>query len=341
MKKVIITGVAGMDGSILAEKLLDKGYKVIGIDRWFPTGTSVNLANCINNKNFIHIEGDITEKQFIETIVKKYKPDYFYNLAAISLVPQSFKIPITIFETNTMAVINMLEIIKNSSPKTRFYQASTSEQIGKNIETPQNTESKMIPNSPYAVAKLATYHMVRLYREAYGLFACNGMLWNHEGPRRGPDFVTRKITLGVANIFHFLQEYIELGNLDAYRDWGNAEDYCDAMIKIMEANEPDDYAVATGETHSVREFVEEAFKRIDMKITWKGKGIKEVGCDQNGDVRVKINKKFYRPAEVALLHGDPSKIKKKLGWEPTTKFKDLVRLMINHDLNKNIGSFGI
>lgn len=332
MKLAIITGIGGMDGSTIAEKLLAKGYKVIGIDRWNPTGTNPNTESFLGHENFTLETGDITEKFFIENLIKTLQPDYFYNLAAISLVPESFKIPQTFFKTNTIAVLNMLESIRYYSPHTRFYQASSSEQIGKNTETPQNTESRMIPNSPYAVAKLASYHLVRLYREAFNLFAVNGMLWNHEGPRRGPTFVTRKITIGVAKICAGVQDHITLGNMNAFRDWGLSNDYCDAMILMMEADKADDYPVATGETHSVREFVEESFKAVNMYITWEGEGLDEIGTNQFGDVVVRISKDFYRPAEVILLHGDYTKTKELLGWEPTTKFKDLVTEMVNNDV---------
>ena len=332
-KTALVTGCAGMDGSYLCEKLLNKRYKVIGIDRWNATGMSPNMKTFVDNPNFEFVTGDITERDFIYRLFRDNHIDYFYNMAAISLVPESFKIPQKVFEINTIAVINILEIIRSYSPHTRFYQASTSEQIGKNTEPLQNTESKMIPNSPYAIAKLASYHMVRLYREAYGLFACNGMLWNHEGPRRGPTFVTRKITIGVANIFRGWQDVIELGNLDSGRDWGHADDYTDAMIMMMEAEEADDYAVATGETHTVREFVDAAFEAVDMDITWEGEGFNEVAKDKEGKVVVKINPNFYRPAEVPNLNGDPSKIKEKLGWEPKIKFKELVKEMMKGDLN--------
>lgn len=545
----IITGISGMDGSTLADKLLAKKHKVIGVDRWLPTGTSINLKNIIDNPNFIMETGDITEKKFMEDLIIKWKPDYLYNLAAISLVPESFKIPETVFITNTIAVLNMLETIRYHSRKTKFYQASTSEQIGDTTKAPQDTESKMLPNSPYAISKLAAYHLVRQYRNAFGLFCVNGMLWNHEGPRRGPDFVTRKISIGVANILHGNQNFIELGNLDAKRDWGLSSDFCvpgntkilvksnkksyhntvnkqikdlsiddfvltynikngkkefkkitntqnrivnelyelklsnnnklnitgnhpiavidkgniiwknvkdlsigdkmiqknhfsvtrriknfienktrmtdkiknkiaqshkgkiltqkiknkikkainkryeskeecmkssqpgknflfnpdieivtiieinknnkktkvynietldnhnyfahgllvhncDAMILAMDAKKADDWAVNTGESHTIREFVNEAFKIVGTNITWKGHGMKEKGYDNNGELKVKINKKFFRPVEVNYLHGNYNKIKKELGWKPKTKFKNLVKLMVEYDVKR-------
>ena len=335
MKTAIITGVSGMDGSTLAEMLLDKGYKVIGIDRWSPTGLAKNLDIAIKHKNFVNITGDITEKTFIHKIINDYKPDYFYNLAAISLVPESFKIPVTIFETNMMAVLNMLETIRIYSPKTRFYQASTSEQIGDNTESPQNTESRMMPNSPYAIAKMTSYYLVRCYRKAFGIFAVNGMLWNHEGPRRGPEFVTRKVTMHVGQN---TEEPLQIGNLDACRDWGLSSDFCDAMILMMEADEPDDYAVNTGESHSIRELIEEAFAYKGIKVNWKGKDKEEKGYDDNWKLIVETNEQFYRPVEVPYLQGDHSKIKEKLGWVPKTKFKDLVKIMMENDSNGINGS---
>lgn len=334
-KVAIVTGVNGMDGSIISDKLLAKGYKVVGVDRWNPTGISPNLKDAIKNKDFIIESGDICERDYISRLIRKYKPDYFYNLAAISLVPESYKIPLTIFETNTMAVINMLECIRELSPTTRFYQASTSEQIGDNTDFPQNTDSVMLPNSPYAVSKLASYHMVRLYRNSFGLFAVNGMLWNHEGERRGPTFVTRKITTNIANQMNSTKETfkpIQIGNLDTHRDWGYANEYCDAMILIMESDKPDDYAVNTGESHTIREFIEEAYKNLNIKLIWKGKGLEEKGYDESGKVLVEVNPYYYRSTDVLYLHGDYSKIKNALGWEPKTKFKDLVKLMMKYDL---------
>jgi len=324
----IITGVSGMDGSILADKLLAKGHKVIGVDRWNATGDSPNVKTFIDNENFKMVTGDITEEAFIYRLIKDNQPDYFYNMAAISLVPESFKIPKTVFNINAIAVNYMLETIRVYSPHTRFYQASTSEQIGENTDYPQNTDSKMRPNSPYAIAKLAAYHMVRCYRKAFGIFAVNGMLWNHEGPRRGPMFVTRKITLHIGSNTELP---LQIGNMDSYRDWGLADDYCDAMILMMEADEPDDWAVNTGESHSIRELVEEAFKYIGVELTWIGKGKEEKGYDQGGNLRVEVNPEFYRPVEVPYLHGDHSKIKEKLGWTPKTKFKELVKTMMESD----------
>lgn len=327
-KTCIVTGTEGQDGSILTEKLLDKGYNVIGVCRWNPTGDSPNTSAFINNPNFKIETGDITEKEFMTRLVRDYQPDYFYNLAAISLVPESFKIPIRVFETNTLGVLYVLEAIRTYSPHTRFYQASTSEQIGDNTESSQSTDSKMLPNSPYAISKLASYHLVRSYRNAHNIFAVNGMLWNHESTRRGPTFVTRKVSLHVGK---HLDDVLQIGNLDAYRDWGYAGDYCDSMILMLEADEPDDYAVNTGESHTIRELVELAYSYRGLQLSWVGSGSEEKGYDQNGVLRVEVNKDFYRPVEVPFLNGDNSKIKNKLGWEPKTTFKDLVKLMVEYD----------
>ena len=332
-KIIVITGVSGMDGSILSEKYLEDSKNiVVGIDVWNATGQYPNLKKIINNDRFVFITGDITEKLFIQDIIKKYRPDYFYNFAAISLVPESFKIPQRVFEINAVAVLNMLEMIKTHSPKTKFYQASTSEQLGDYLKTPQNTESPMFPNSPYAIAKLASFHLVRCYRNAFGLFAVNGMLWNHEGPRRGPTFVTRKITLHIASQVKGNKEPLQIGNMDAIRDWGLADDYVDAQIMMMEHDEPDDWAVNTEEAHSVREFIEEAYKYISKEIIWKGEGSNEKGYDEKGNLLVEVNPEFYRPVEVPYLKGDSSKIREKLGWVPKVKFKELVKLMMEHEL---------
>lgn len=335
MKTAIITGAGGMDGSILSEKLVAKGYKVVGIDRWSPVSISPNLVDIINNPNFTLETGDITEKEFMSRIINEYKPEYFYNMAAISLVPESFKIPHNFFEINTMAVLSILELIRTYSPKTRFYQASTSEQIGDNTKVPQNTESEMLPNSPYAIAKLASYHLVRTYRNAFNIFAVNGMLWNHEGPRRGDMFVTQKIVKKIMNqLFNEDTTSLQLGNLYARRDWGLADDYCDAMIMMMEADESDDYAVNTGESHTIKEFVNEAYREIGINIIWKGEGINEKGYCSDGGLLVESVEKYYRPTEVPYLQGDHSKIKEKLGWEPKTKFEKLVKIMIDAERKK-------
>jgi len=332
MKAVMITGINGQDGSILADKYLKKGWKVVGIDRWSPTGIYTNLIEASKNSNLILETGDISQEEYVRRMVRKYMPDIIYNMAAISLVPESFKIPRMVLDVNTGGVLNFLECIREFSPKTKFYQASTSEQIGKSEVGNQNTDSKMSPNSPYAISKLASYFFVKSYREAFGIFGTNGMLWNHEGPRRGLNFVTRKISRAAARISLGLQNVLELGFLDTYRDWGLADEYCDAMILMMESDKPDDYAVNTGETHSIREFVNSAFNELGTTLTWEGIGVNEVGKDEHGIVKVKINPEYYRPVEVPYLKGDHSKIEKQLGWTPQTKFEDLVKIMVSNDL---------
>jgi len=330
---VMITGVQGMDGSTLADIYLKRGCKVVGLDLWKATGIYPNIKDAMKHDNFIFETGDISEHEFMYRIFKKYKPDLFYNMGAVSLVPESFKIPGRVLKVNTIAVLNILEIIKEYSPKTRFYQASSSEQIGDNKEPNQNADSRMLPNSPYAISKMASFFFTRLYRNVHGLFCVNGMLWNHEGPRRGPNFVTRKITKGIARMVTGKQDHLELGNINTFRDWGLSQDYCEAMVLMMESGTPDDYSVSTGETHSVKEFVEHAFKCVGVNIEWKGEGTEEKGYF-NGMVLVSINPKFYRPVEVELLHGDYSKIKNELGWEPVTKFAELVEIMMENDLNE-------
>lgn len=328
----VVTGVGGMDGSILVQKLLDKGHEVVGIDNWHAEGLSPNMEEFIDDEKFTFETGDICEKEFIHRIITQYKPDYFYNLAAISLVPESFKIPQRVMEVNTMAVLHMLETIRTYSPETRFYQASTSEQIGANTIEKQNHEAKMIPNSPYAISKMTSFFLVRMYREAYGLFLVNGLLFNHEGEKRGETFVTRKVTKAVAKIRKGTEDEIILGNLDAARDWGYAPDFVDAMILMLESDKADDYTVATGETHTIRELVEEAFKNIGETITWEGKEIYEIGMNQDGVIRVRVSSKFYRPLEVIALNGDPTKITEELGWVPKTTFEDLIKIMVDHDI---------
>lgn len=327
----IVTGARGQDGSYLCEKLLNKGYTVVGVDQWYAVGGSENIEMLLSNKNFILETGDITEKEFIELLFTKHSPDYFYNMAAISFVKESFNIPLRIMAVNTTGVVNILETIKNHSPSTRFLQMSTSEQIGANDEPLQSHNSKMIPQSPYAISKLASYHFTRLYRESYGLFAVNCLAFNHESERRGPSFVTRKISLGIREQL-WSNKTIKLGNIYAKRDWGYAPDFCDAFIKMMERDVPDDYTLATGETHTIKEFVEEAYAAVNEKLTWVGEGLDEKGINQHGVVRVEIDKELYRPAEVNYLLGDNSYAKKTLGWQPTVTFKELAKRMVLNDI---------
>jgi GDPmannose 4,6-dehydratase len=254
-------------------------------------------------------------------------------MAALSNIPESFNITLTIFEINTMAVISILENIRAHSPHTRFFQAGTSEQIGDNDTKPQNTDSMMLPNNPYGIAKLASFNIVRMYRKKFGLFAVNGMLWNHEGPRRGPTFVTRKITLHIKNQLGGSKEPLQIGNLDSCKDWGLAEEYCDAIIMMTETDKADDYAVNTGELHSIREFIEEAYKHVNITVEWRGDGKKAKGYNKKDkSLLVEVNENYYRPIESNSVPGDHSKIQKKLGWKPKVKFKELVRIMMESEL---------
>ena len=329
-KKALITGLTGQDGAYLAEFLLTKGYEVYGMHR----RTSMEIFDRIQNliKKINLIDGDVTDMGSIIRIIKEIQPDEIYNLAGQSFVPASWTQPISTAEINAVGVLNVLEAIRLINPKIKFYQASTSEMFGKVQEIPQTEKTPFYPRSPYGVSKVFGYWITRNYRESYGLFACNGILFNHEAPRRGKQFVTRKITHSVAKIKLGYQDFFEIGNLDAKRDWGFAGDFVEIMWLMLQQEKPEDYVIGTGETHSVREFVEEAFKIVGMPIIWEGRGLEEVG-KYNGKVVIKINPKFYRPAEVDYLLADPSKAKKELGWEPKTTFKELVKIMVESDLN--------
>ncbi len=332
-KKALITGVTGQDGSYLAELLLGKGYEVHGIDRRISERTYSRIGHIL--KKIKLYEGDITEFEMMRKIIKDVAPQEVYNLAAQSHVGYSFKMPLSTLDMTGRSVWIMLEIIREIDPKIKFYQASTSELYGGDPGTePQDEKTPFNPHSPYAIAKLAAFHYVRLCREAYGMFACNGILFNHESPRRGEDFVTRKITIGLAKILAGRQEYIELGNLDSKRDWGFAGDYVEGMWRILQAKKPDDFVLATGETHTVRDFIENAFGAVEIRIDWRGEGVGEEGFDKSNPKRVliKINPEFFRPAEVHLLLGNPAKAKKALGWKPKTSFKELVKMMVEEDI---------
>ena len=329
-KTALITGLTGQDGYYLAKFLLDKNYNVYGMYR----RSSLEIGERIFNlRDKIHlVEGDLTDVPSIIKILQDIKPDEIYNLGSQSFVPSSWTQPISTSEITGVGVVKILESVRLINPKIKFYQASSSEMFGNAKETPQNEKTPFSPRSIYGISKLFGYWATINYRESYGIHASNGILFNHESPKRGKQFVTRKITHSVAKIKNGLQDYFELGNLDAKRDWGFAGDYVEAMWLMLQQDEPGDYVIATGETHSVREFVEESFKVIDMPIIWVGEGINEIG--KFGDkIVVKINPKFYRPAEVDLLLGDYSKSKDKLGWKPKTSFKDLVKMMVKKDLN--------
>ena len=326
-KKAFITGITGQDGSYLAEFLLEKGYEVHGLVR---RRKRFNL-----NEEIILHYGDMTDQSSIIYALSQIEPDEIYNLAAQSHVKVSFEEPEYTANSDALGPLRVLEAIRilGLEKKTKFYQASTSELFGGINEVPQSENTPFYPRSPYAVAKLYAYWITVNYREAYGIFACNGILFNHESPRRGENFVTRKITLGVSRIYYGLQDHIILGNLDARRDWGYAPDYVEAMWLMLQQGDPYDYVIATGETHSVREFVEKAFEYVGIDIVWKGKGVDEVGIDRDsGRVLVKVDPRYFRPDGSRILQGDYSKAKKKLGWEPKVRFEKLVEIMMDHDL---------
>ena len=339
MKKALITGITGQDGSHLAEFLLDKGYEVHGIVRRASSINTWRIDHLYNNpeilnkKLFLHY-GDVTDTVSLMSLIKKIEPDEIYNLAAQSHVKVSFEIPENTANIVALGPLKILEAVRQLGlkDKVKIYQASTSELYGKIVETPQSEKTSFYPRSPYGVAKLYGFWITKHYREAYNMYACNGILFNHEGERRGFNFVTRKITIGLAKIKLGMQDHLELGNLDSKRDWGYAKEFVEAMWLMLQQEKPEDFVIATGETHSIREFIEEAAKVLEIDLEWKGEGIKEVGIDKKtGKEIIKINPRYFRPTEVDLLLGDPTKAKEKLGWEAKTKFKDLVKLMVNSD----------
>lgn len=339
MKKALITGITGQDGSYLAELLLEKGYEVHGLIR---RSSSINTwridhlynnSDILNKKLFLHY-GDMTDTISMTHLISKIQPDEIYNLAAQSHVKISFEIPEVTAEADALGTLKLLEAVKNLGlmDKTKIYQASTSELYGKVIETPQSEKTPFYPRSPYGVAKLYAFWIMKNYREAYDMFACNGILFNHESERRGFNFVTRKITIALSKIKLGKQKVLELGNIDAKRDWGYAKDYVKAMWLMLQQDKPEDFVIATGETHSVREFIEACCKELEIKLRWEGEGIDEIGINEDsGETIIKINSKYFRPTEVELLLGDPTMAKEKLGWEAKTKFEDLVKLMVNAD----------
>ena len=341
MKKALITGITGQDGSYLTEFLLEKGYEVHGLVRKasvFNTERIDHLYNnpAVNDKRMFLYWGDMADSSNLNRLLEKIQPDEIYNLAAQSHVQVSFEVPEYTAEVDGIGVLRFLDAIKESNlkSKTRFYQASTSELYGKVQEIPQTEKTPFYPRSPYAAAKLYAYWITKNYREAYGIYACNGILFNHESPRRGRTFVTRKITEAACRIKLSIQEKLYLGNLDSKRDWGYAPEYVEGMWLMLQKEKPDDYVLATNETHSVREFVELAFKQLDMEIEWQGKGIKEKGYDtKTGKCLVEINPRYFRPTEVDILIGDYSKAKKELGWEPKIKFEDIVKIMVKSDFD--------
>ncbi len=337
MKKALITGITGQDGSYLAEFLLEKGYEVHGVMRRassFNTGRINHIfedPHATHKRLFLHY-GDLSDSSNISRLLEKIKPDEIYHLGAQSHVRVSFDIPEYTADVTGLGTLRLLDAIRETRIATKFYQASSSEMFGKVAEIPQRETTPFHPRSPYGCAKVFAYWTTKNYRESYGLFACNGILFNHESPRRGETFVTRKITRGLSRIALGKEKKLYLGNLDAKRDWGYAKDYVEGMWLMLQQNEPDDYVLATGETHSVREFVEEAARVLGIEIEWRGVGIDEKGIDKKtGNIIIEIDPNYFRPAEVDILIGDASNAKKKLGWVPKTKFKDLVTMMTEAD----------
>ncbi|MBO5566986.1 MAG: GDP-mannose 4,6-dehydratase [Succinivibrio sp.] len=334
-KVALITGVTGQDGSYLAELLLDKGYEVHGLKRRASSINTNRVEHLINNKNFIMHYGDLCDSSNLERLVKDISPDEIYNLGAQSHVKVSWDCPEYTADTDGLGTLRLLEAIRQNGlqNKTRFYQASTSELFGL-IQSPiQSEKTPFYPRSPYGVAKLYSYWIVVNYRESFDMFACNGILFNHESPRRGENFVTRKITRAATRISLGLQKKLTLGNLNSKRDWGHAKDYVKGMWMILQNDKPEDFVLATGTTTSIRDFVSMTFEELGINIEWQGKEEKEVGINKkNGEIIVDVDKKFYRPAEVDLLLGDASKAKEKLGWEPSYALKDLVKDMVKSDI---------
>ena len=333
--KALITGINGQDGSYLAELLLEKNYEVHGIVRRSSTNNLYRIQHILPQITLHY--GDLSDSLSLIKIIQEVRPDEIYNLAAQSDVKASFDIPEYSADVDALGTLRLLEACRicGIDKTVRFYQASTSELFGKVEQCPQSENTPFHPYSPYAIAKQYSYWIVKEYREAYGMFAVNGILFNHESERRGEEFVTRKITLAAARIMAGQQEYLELGNLNSLRDWGYAKDYVEAMWLMLQQEEPEDFVIATGEQHSIREFVNETFKHYGVDIAWKGEGLDEIGVDKKtGNVLVKVNPKYFRPTEVSNLCGDASKANKVLGWKPKTSFKELVELMANHDKEK-------
>jgi GDPmannose 4,6-dehydratase len=342
MKVAFITGITGQDGSYLAELLLEKNYKVHGFFRRVSLNNSLgNIQHILNHPNLTLHNGDMTDCSSLLNTLRKIEYTFdssterfeIYNLAAQSHVQRSFEMPGYTLESDGLGPLYLLEAMRHSKYKniTRFYQASTSELYGKVQAYPQNETTPFYPRSPYGVAKLYGFWIVKNYRESYGLYAVNGILFNHESPRRGKDFVTRKITSTLGRIIKNEQKILELGNLDAKRDWGHAKDYVEGMWRILQADQPEDFVLATNEVHSVREFVEIAFRQKGLTLTWSGSEDKEEGHDQHGNLRVKVNPDFYRPAEVDILCGDATKAETQLGWKRSYSFQALVSEMVNMD----------
>lgn len=336
-RTALITGITGQDGAYLSRLLLDKGYTVFGT---FRRASSVNFWRCkelgiYEHPNFHLVEFDLTDLSTCIRLLENTRPQEVYNLAAQSFVWVSFEQPLTTAEITALGAVNLLEAIRIVNPEIRFYQASTSEMFGKAKEFPQDEETPFYPRSPYGAAKVYAHWMTVNYREAYDIFACSGILFNHESPLRGLEFVTRKISNAMARIKLGLQDSLELGNLDASRDWGYAQDYVEGMWRMLQADQPDSWVLATGRSETVREFVNMSAEAVGIKLQWQGKGLEETGFDPDtGRVIVRINPKYYRPAEVDMLIGNPEKARRELGWEPRTNLDELCRMMVQADIER-------
>lgn len=338
MKTALITGISGQDGAYLSKFLLKKKYKIIGLDRRSSRDDRWRLNYLEVEKSITYEYLDLLEISSIERIFDKYKIDEVYNLAAQSFVASSFDVPISTCDVNGLGALRILEVIRNKNKKIKFYQASSSEMFGDVLEIPQNENTAFNPQSPYAISKVFAHYITQNYRTSYGIFACSGILFNHESPLRGEEFVTRKITLGLAKIVSGEINCLYLGNINAKRDWGYAEDYVEAMWKMMQMKKADDYVIAMNKTYSVKDFINEAVKHYNLKIIWKGKGVNERAINlQNNRTIIKINPKFFRPAEVNYLRGNPSKAKKILKWKPKVNFKELVEIMSKAEIKRILG----
>ena len=340
MKKVFITGVTGQDGSYLAELLLEKGYEVHAIVRRSSVFTTQRIDHLLPNPNFKTYHGDLSDSSNLHSLLSRIEPDEIYNLGAQSHVAVSFEVPEYTAEVDAIGTIRLLDAIKDLGQKPRFYQASTSELFGGLPDSvPQSERTPFYPKSPYGAAKLYAYWATVNYREAYGLFACNGILFNHESPRRGETFVTKKITKAAARIAQGKQELLKLGNLDAKRDWGYAKDYVECMWLMLQHDNPDDYVIASGKSYTVRQFVTWAFAAAGIELCWVGTGVDEQAIDaETGRVRVVVDSRYLRPTEVELLLGDASKARRQLGWQPRTDIFELIDIMVSYDLQ--YGNYG-
>ncbi len=345
-KSALITGITGQDGSYLAELLLEKGYKVYGIQRRSSYPNTNRIDHLLDNPkypNFVTVYGDLSDTTNLTRIIDEIRPDEIYNLGAQSHVGISFEIPEYTVNVTGLGALRILEAIRYLNLPAKYYQASSSEMFGKVLAISQNEKTPFNPQSPYGISKVFAYNITKAYSDSYGIFASNGILFNHESPRRGVNFVTRKITTGLARVKLGVQKTLLLGNLNSKRDWGHSKDYVEGIWKILQHNKPDDFVLATGETHTVREFVEEAAKHLGMDIKWSGKGLNEKGVDQKtGKIIVQINPQYFRPLEVEFLQGDASKARRVLDWKPKVTFKELVKLMAEADfeLVKRETTFG-